>query len=438
MQKPHLLYLAWGFPPSRAAGVFRALATANAFAAAGWRVTVVTADCESFRRYTGADSSLEERVADGVSVVRVPFVWPARETDIRRYSAFRAALPPVWNRVRGLLDRVRFPETSYGPWRGPLTRAVRSVQQRDPADLVIATANPYVTFAAAYDAHRRSGVPYVLDYRDAWRLDVFSGRLLTGRLSRVGRWEARVVGAASEVWFVNEPILSWHARQYPASATRMHVVANGWDPDLLGTVPLPRRIPEPGEGLRFAYLGTITSKVPVVELLEGWRLAVDEGAVPAGSSLVLGGHLGYFSVPQGDLSDVVRAAADVGVRYVGPVAKAGVRQFYAEADALVLALGSGRYVTSGKVYEYIATGRPIVAVHDVRNATSAVLADDPLVARATDLTPRGVASAFAAGARMIVDPATRDEAGLVELAEALRRDRQLTPRIVALTPGRRP
>ncbi len=41
---PHLLYVAWGYPPARTGGVHRAVATANRFAELGWRVTVLTAD----------------------------------------------------------------------------------------------------------------------------------------------------------------------------------------------------------------------------------------------------------------------------------------------------------------------------------------------------------------------------------------------------------
>ncbi len=48
MSQPHVLYVAWGFPPSRGGGVYRALATANGFARAGFRVTVLTATRETF------------------------------------------------------------------------------------------------------------------------------------------------------------------------------------------------------------------------------------------------------------------------------------------------------------------------------------------------------------------------------------------------------
>ncbi|UJP39540.1 glycosyltransferase [Cellulomonas palmilytica] len=425
----HLLYLAWGFPPSRAGGVYRALATVNAFAAAGWDVTVVTASRETFERYTGADTSLEALVDPRVTVRRIGFDWPAQDTDIRRYPALRVALPPVWARLRRLADEVPFPEASYGPWRAPLAAAARAVHDEHAVDLTLATANPHVTFAAAHDLFRTAGVPYVMDYRDAWRLDVFSGATTASPRSRVGRWERRLVADAREVWFVNEPIRAWHQERYPDAAARMHVVANGWDPGLL-EVPLART-PHPGPGLRLAYLGTVTPKVPLTELLAGWRLALADGRLPAGSTLTLGGHLGYFAVPQGTLAQAVADAAADGVRYVGPVAKAEVSRFYADADALVLALGSGRYVSSGKVYEYVAAGRPVVAVHDPRNATTDVLAEHPLVARVAAVTPDEVARALGeVPALVAAAPAHADE--LARLALAYRRDAQLAPRVTAL------
>jgi glycosyltransferase involved in cell wall biosynthesis len=430
---PHLLYVAWGFPPSRAGGVYRALATVNAFAAAGWRVTVVTADRDTYTRFTGADPSLEARVAAGVEVVRVPFTWPAQDPDVRRYSWLRVVAPPVWARLRCRLDRLTFPEASYGPWRRALSKAVADVHRRTPVDLAIATANPHVTFAAVHDLWRHARVPYVMDYRDAWRLDVFSGAETASARSRVGRWEARLVADAAEVWFVNEPIRRWHAERYASAADRLHVVANGWDPDLLD-VPVPRRALVDGAPVRFAYLGTVTPKVPVAELVEGWRLALADGLVPPSSTLTIGGHLGYFAVPQGQLADLVTGSSDAGVRYVGPVPKTRVGEFYAESDVLVLALGSGRYVTSGKVYEYVATSRPIVAVHAADNATSSVLAGDPALARARDVSARGVADALAAGALLArEDRAPEAEKLLARLSHEARRDAQLEPRVAALT-----
>lgn len=449
-RQPHLLYVAWAFPPCRAAGVYRALATANAFADAGWRVTVLTTTREAYERYTGTDESLETLVRPQVQVRRIPFRWPAQETDIRSYSTLRVLLPPVWRRLRLWRDRASFPEAGYGPWRAPLVAAAEELHRSDPVDLVVATANPHVTFEAAHALHRQHGVPYVLDYRDAWVLDVFSGRRLHGPRSRQARVERRVQRDAREIWFVNEPIRRWHAAEYPGWADRMRVVANGWDPELLGDTtasgpsrpeegaagPVSDSVPEQDahSGVRFAYLGTVTPKVPLEALVAGWRRAVDDGLVPPGSTLTLGGYLGYFATPRPEMRETIAAAHDVGVRYVGPVAKASVAGFYGAVDALVLALGTGRYVTSGKVFEYVATGKPIVSVHDPGNAASEVLAGYPRWFPASGLEPAAVAEAFGAAARAVAEPDDTATHEALTFAASLSRAKQLEPRIAALTP----
>ena len=62
---PHVLYVAWGFPPHRGPGTYRALATANLLAELGCRVTVLTADLATFDLVVGADHSLLAEVDPG-------------------------------------------------------------------------------------------------------------------------------------------------------------------------------------------------------------------------------------------------------------------------------------------------------------------------------------------------------------------------------------
>src|SRR5690606_22111948 len=100
---------------------------------------------------------------------------------------------------------------------------------RKPVDLTIATANPNVDFVAGWHLHRKHGVPYVMDYRDTWTLDVYRDERTAARRSRTGRLEARLISRAQEIWFVNQAIRDWYAKEYPQDASRMHVVRNGYD-----------------------------------------------------------------------------------------------------------------------------------------------------------------------------------------------------------------
>ena len=427
---PHVLYVAWGFPPSRGGGVYRALATANGFAEAGFRVTVLTATRETFERYTGSDPSLEAQIHPDVEVVRIPFQWPALETDLRRWSPLRMFAPDRWRERQRKRDVQTFPEVGYGPWRGPLERAALAVHARAQVDLVVASANPNVDFMAADVLNRRHGVPYVMDYRDAWTLDVFDGGLVHPEGGRVDLLERDLLSRAREVWFVNEPIRSWHAGRHPHLANRMFVVANGYDPEY---APSPRLVSaDPARPLTFGYIGTLSRKVPLEEFAQGWAKARSQHPDLAGANVELWGHLGYFSIPSAALLRQVESHAEHGLTYRGPVPKAGVRDVYERFEVLLLLLGAGRYVTSGKVFEYAASALPIVSVHDPGNAASDVLRDYPLWFPVREVTEEAVAEALrlAAVSARSADAELRQECAA--FARRYRRDLQLDPRVTSL------
>ena len=430
---PHVLYVAWGFPPCRGGGVYRALATANAFAAAGFRVTVLTADRETFVRFTGTDTSLEERVDPSIEIVRVPFEWPILETDIRRWSAARAFMPRLWLRRRKKLDTKDFPEIGYGPWKGPLEAAATRINAADPVDLVVASANPNVDFTVAAHLHRTAGVPYVMDYRDAWMLDVFDGHTVHADDSVAARLEREYVTGAREVWFVNEPIKAWHQERYPEQADRMHVVANGFDPEL---APVARTHARPAdEPLNFGYIGTVSPKVALAEFADGWAIARETTPAMAGATAEIWGYLGYYATPSPALLRIVDDHAENGLRYAGPLPKERVREVYETFDAALLILGAGRYVTSGKVYEYTASALPIVSVHDPGNAATDVLRGYPLWFPVRDLSPESVAEALARAGEAARGATPEERAACAEFAARYARDIQLRPRVAALAAG---
>jgi len=425
--RPHVLYVAWGFPPCRSGGVYRAMATANAFARDGWDVTVLTIERDLWERRTGADPALEERVDPRVRIERIPFDWPILEDDLSRWPPLRALAPRAWVKARTTLDQLPFPEKVYGPWRRHLERAAERIHAEHPVDLAVATTNPQVAITAALHLSEHHAVPYVVDYRDAWSLDVFSGRRLYPEGSRVHSWERRALTGAHEVWFVNEPIRRWHRAAYPSAAERMHVVANGYDEP---AKEVDGRLP--GSALRFTYVGTITGKVPVPELVAGWERGRAQEPLLVEAKADLYGYLGFYGAANPALTAALASGAEVGVHYRGPVSKTRVSEVYAASDALLLVLGTGRYVTSGKVFEYLATGLPIISVHDPGNAVSEVLTGYPLWFPASDLSPDGIATALRAGARAAAaaDPAART-AGRT-FAERYSREHQLRPRIGAL------
>ncbi|MGW9167714.1 glycosyltransferase [Agromyces sp. NPDC055658] len=395
MSGRHLLLTAWAFAPARTSGVYRAIGLANAFAARGWEVTVLTAPRKLFSDEGLIDASLSAQVGERVRRVEVPFSSGLYASDVGDWTRAQARFPELWGAVRGL----PFPEAGFGGWRRELVRAAEEIHRARRVDVALGTASPSVDFIPGWHLKRRHGVRNIMDYRDAWTIDVFTGGRNPRATRRAERWESRLIESADQIWFVNEPIRGWHAAKYPRSSERMRVVPNGFD-TIDGVSPaVPLVSAAPDRPLTFGYIGTINhGQFPAEELLAGWVRARERSPELARARLVLRGHLGRTGIAGEHLESFLQRGSAVGITYEGPVAKAQIPEVYATFDALVLALASGPGVTSGKVFEFAATGLPVVSVHDPSSAASAVMAGSPAWSPSASMAADDIADALIAGA----------------------------------------
>ncbi|MEJ1087404.1 glycosyl transferase [Microbacterium sp. Mu-80] len=379
---------------------------------------------EVFEMSTGVDLTLEAQVDPSIEIVRVPFTSGAFANDLSDWSWLRAHAPEVWNTIQSVREQRAFPERNYGGWRPVLEEAARRIHLNAPVDLTIGTANPNVDFIPGYVLSTEFGVPAIMDHRDAWSVDIYSGRRVIEPSSRAGRWERTLVQDAAEVWFVNRPIRDWYAREYPEFADRLLVVENGYDRAL--TFPVRERGESP---LVFGYIGTISGAIPLQELVAGWALARERSPLVRDARMDLYGYLDHLGVPGANMVQAMEHFADNDIRYLGPVGRGDIEATYASFDALVLTFGAGRFITGGKVYEYASTGLPIVSVHDPENETSSTLASYPGWHGASSMTTSAIADAIITTAIDAAAQTDKNRETARAYAERFSRAAQLTPRI---------
>jgi hypothetical protein len=96
---------------------------------------------------------------------------------------------------------------------------------------------------------------------------------------------------------------------------------------------------------------------------------------------------------------------------------------------LLLMLGAGKYVTSGKVFEFMASGLPIVSIHDLDNACTPLLRDYPGWFPAASLSAEDIADALAKAAAAARTDTQVQRQARSDYAQKFRRDRQLSPAI---------
>ncbi|MFC0031596.1 glycosyl transferase [Micromonospora chaiyaphumensis] len=437
-KRPHAIYLAIGFPPAAKSSAYRLRETANQFVALGWDITVITICQEAWEREYGLDHTLSEKVDPRVKVVELPLIREDLETDIRAFSEERSLDPAGWiKRLRQREQKV-FPEPVFGGWRYDLEQAVLRVHREHPADLLLASCAPYVNLAATWKLWEEHKVPYAVDFRDGWSLDVIGGGEAFTRDSVSGRWESKVLEHAVAVWCVNDPIAGFYRERYPHLADRVHVVRNGYDEDSLPDVS--GRSPDPAAGLTFGYLGSVNFTPAFLEsVLDGWRIARRDDPVLASSRFEVRGHIGAGPAREANRHmDLLKEAAVDGVSFGGPVPKADLAATYGSWDALVLMLVGGRFVTSGKVYEFMATGLPVLSAHDVDHDATNILAGHPLWTGAVGLDPHRLANSFSEAARMALKATDADRTAARRLARRFARPAVLGPAVRHLTELVRP
>lgn len=351
---------------------------------AGWDVTVVTCDERFFEDEIGStDISLVQLIPEGVDVVRVPFTLNPRRRTLAEIGWIGANFPELAVRARArlapardVIDTLRGRSVSsytladnYAPWIEPVVETGRSIVGKRGGS-ILATGNPFASFEAARIISGVTGRPFVVDFRDPWTIDVFTGEraMLPDRTFRV---EHQIVHEAAACIHVNEPIADAYRRLYPDTAAKHHVVSNGFDADSIGPIRLAAR----KGALRFGMLGTVNDRWPLASIFGAWNIVRKE--LPSGSQLVLGGHLGYFARSELPIRDLLPDES-MGFHYVGPVPKAQVAEFYAGLDIVLVPAPGGPMVTSGKIFEAAAVGVPVICVQEAGGGARDVVEGHPL------------------------------------------------------------
>ena len=374
-----VLFLAYFFPPLGGGGCQRTLKLVRYLEPLGWRASVVTArDAE----YWITDPTLLEEVPPGTEVLHASGLTPhralawlrrggialERRQGGRRRGAFRA--------LRALQSLLLVPDAFTG-WARAAGRAAAERIGQGGVDAIWTTSSPESAHLAGLELKRRFGIPWIADFRDPWvgRATYRAPTPWHDRAHR--RLERSVVESADRVTMVSEAMVEAYRMRYPrVPAGRFALLPNGYDPDDWARADaLAASRPSGGaasaEGVPAAasrpftllHAGQLAHRPTVRTLLDAARRLRDaEPSLAGGLRLVfLGGN------EQIDRRDLVRAGTSrlVEQRDSAPHLEALVAM--RAADALVL-LGHGgagdALIYTGKIYEYLTSGRPVLAILD--------------------------------------------------------------------------
>lgn len=375
-----LLFFAYYYPPLGGAGSLRALSFARHLPALGWDVTVVTPRDGVY----GRDPSLGDGTLPGVEVLRTGSLEPGvllrrlrrGGGASRERGAFveEAELGLLGRSVRAAARRwLYFPDANRG-WVGTAVREALRLHARSPVAAVLSSSPPVSAHLAARDFARRTGVPWIADWRDPWTAHMEGeGR----RRTRARQVETALLREAHRVTCATEG-LGRILDHLGGGALRPVTIRNGFDPeDFAGPAP-----PAPVGPPFVLHAGTLYGRDQDLSTFLDAFARHREGAEEPRPTLRFLGKLDPHTL--GLIRD--RGLGDA----TGVEGFATHRDTVAamrSASLLLLLTWSrdselGRAICPAKMYEYLAAGRPILALGQPGSEALEMLEGMPGVSRA--------------------------------------------------------
>ncbi len=377
--------VAYYFPPVAASGAMRPLGFCRNLATYGWQPEVLTTTPECVYPSHQVDLKLGERVPAGIEVIRVPYV--DRLQRVLQYREMirrivRRPAPPQSEKKTGaapmpsdssasrstlkdfILDwAFAFPDRQCG-WTRRAVQKLQTLVGKDIPDVIFATGGPWTSFLIGTSLAKFFNRPLVLDYRDPWNGNpyyCFSSNMLT-RKSRVA--EERVCQLASHVIANTEELRDRLIEEFGSLRGRCTWIPNGFDRETSTPEQLSPGSSDNGptsSGYELCHFGTVYGKrTPRVLLQAVWELFQDSQLKPETMRLRFVG--GWDTADQECEGYAVNLEKHGFLRREPPIShSACLREMQRSSVLLVLQPDSPLQVPA-KIYEYIATGRPLLLI----------------------------------------------------------------------------
>lgn len=366
-----VLVIAYYWPPSGGSGVQRWVKFVKYLPAEGWEPVVfapLNAD------YPSLDPSFEAEVPASVEVLRGRIWEPyaayrkltgAKSTQVTEISSGKK----TWKQRLSLWIRANLfvPDPRVG-WVKPSVRLLKKYLKKHPADAIVTTGPPQSVHLIGQKLHQATGIPWIPDFRDPWSRMYYLKYLpmTPATWRKLREMEQGVLDSCSTV-LACTPLMQEEFQEQ--TATPVACITNGFDEeDFAGPVP------EADGSFNITHTGLFAADGNPLTL---WKvlaeMAAEDPWFKESLRLRLMGKVD---------KEVLDAIADSGLS--GNVVALG-SQNHAEAvreqrsaTLLILPLRNDpeyRPILPGKLFEYLASRRPVLGIGQRDGAMARVLSD---------------------------------------------------------------
>ncbi|MDX9964229.1 glycosyltransferase [Desulfobacter postgatei] len=327
----NIVLLAGDFPPEVTGGIYRPVSFLRRVSSAGWKVSVVTDPRPEF--VSEAGEYMESLIPKTVRIYRIPI------------SAVGWHSWPLPNIDRGIMSAMAVYEA-----------ACAVMADRAPG-IIVATGPPFHNFVAGMWLAKKFGWKFVLDYRDEWTENV-QGFVKKDKIN--SEWEKKCLIQADRVVFTTQSQATHQAKVFQQlNIEKCKVVYNGWEPEefVKDAGETPKYESNQEKELTIVFFGNLGGWYKIGDFLEKISQVFD--AAPDLRQRIRLQFVGQMSAKA--MSEIERFSYPevISISDLVPKKKACRMMQCAKSLLLLNPPSMGRYI-SGKTYEYIASGRPIL------------------------------------------------------------------------------
>ncbi len=370
MQK-RVLIITYYWPPSGGSGVQRWLKFAKYLPEAGWEPVIFTPENPDFDL---KDETLLKEISPNLEVIRFP-IWepyqlfakvkkrgkshPGRILEQQKKGFLEKVA--IWLRANLLVPDPRM------FWVKPSVQFLNQLLHEGQFQAIITTGPPHSLHLIGQKLKQKHGIPWLADFRDPWSQWEFLDTLpmMSFIRKRHEALERKVLQQADGVVTISP---TFQRDLEKLSGRKIDLITNGYDIADIPTDFHPR--PKLAKRLHLVYTGIIDAIRNPLPLMQALKAEFE----------VEGEEVSWTFV--GKVSEQVQQQVEADswlqahIHFAGYVPHHQVFEFYSHTDALVLILTDTKNAKGnipGKLFEYLATGLPVLALGDPKGDSSKIL-----------------------------------------------------------------
>lgn len=337
-----VLFISYLYPPLNC-GVGRQVKIVKYLPKYGWQPIVLSVKKSNLRPLY--DSSVLKDVPNEATVYRT---GSCESRLFMHYLPRVLKINPKW---------IQIPDKYIGWYPFALFKGLDIINKHN-IDAIFSTSLPLTCHLIALKLHQKTGIPWLADFRDPWTSN--NDMNYPDQIRNLERkWEYLVIHHANKITTVTEPITDYFRKQYHFEPPEKFLtITHGYDPD-----DFPKEsnnYKDNTNEFTIFYTGSLYGDRRLEVFFQAIQELVNESSEIKDSLKIK--FIG--NVIQADLL-LKRFCLSNNISTFGMLPHSDIFKLLSSSDALLLILGSSEtYIqaSTGKLFEYIASKRPILAL----------------------------------------------------------------------------